>query len=103
MPTNAMSALRSFSSEVDAIRRGAGILGKLNWIFHLLTGWLHTWQHSTIEKRIDFLRRIAADPAIERRFQQRVWLVKWLVMIFLTGSLVFLGVWKGWDTLLIGN
>jgi Zn-dependent protease with chaperone function len=83
--------------------RGSGVLGKLNWIFRLLTGWLHTWQHSTIPKRIAFLHRIAGDAEIERRFQHRVWALKCLVIVFLAGSIIGLGVWKGWNVLLMGN
>ncbi len=85
------------------IWRGSGVLGKLNWIFRLLTGWLHTWQHSTIPKRIAFLHRIAADPEIERRFQRRVWILKSLVTVFLAGSIIALTVWKGWNVLVAGN
>ncbi|MCE9529587.1 MAG: M48 family metalloprotease [Planctomycetes bacterium] len=81
--------------------RGTGILGKLNWIFRLLTGWLHTWQHSTIDKRIAFLEKVARDPEIERRFQRRVWLVRCGVALILIGAMVGLGLWKGWSILLL--
>lgn len=81
--------------------RSAGLLGKLHWIFRNLTGWLHTWQHSTIPKRIAFLERVADDPAIERRFQSRVWTMKCVIILGLTGSLIGIGFWRGWDVLLL--
>ena len=80
--------------------RGVGFPGKLKWIFRLLTGWLHTWQHSTIAKRIAFLERIAEHPEIERRFQSRLWALKWLIMLGLIGCLIALGAWQGWEVLL---
>jgi Zn-dependent protease with chaperone function len=80
--------------------RGVGVLGKLGWIFRLLTGWLHTWQHSTIAKRIAFLEQIAKHPEIELRFQARLWALKWLIMLGLIGSLLGLCAWQGWEVLL---
>ena len=81
--------------------RGQGIFGKLNWIFRLLTGWLHTWQHSTIPKRIAFLQRVADDPKVEERFQRRLWRLRWAIML---GLFVVLGAligWHGWDVVLM--
>ncbi len=80
--------------------RGAGFLGKINCVFHLLTGWLHTWQHSTIAKRIGFLERIAERPEVERRFQARLWGLKWLIVLGLVGALGALVAWQGWEVLL---
>ena len=90
-------------ARLSPVWRGTGVLGKLNWIFRLLTGWLHTWQHSTIPKRIAFLQRVAADTEIERRFQHRVWALKCLVIVFLAGAIISLGIWKGFSVLLMGN
>jgi Zn-dependent protease with chaperone function len=81
--------------------RGVGIAGKAHWLVRLLTGWLHTWQHSTIPKRIAFLERVAQDPGIERRFQQRVWLTKCAVVAVLIVGVVALAVWQGWSVLLL--
>jgi Zn-dependent protease with chaperone function len=79
--------------------RGVGILGKAHYIFRLLTGWLYTWQHSTISKRTAFLERVAKDPALERRFQFRIWALKWAIALGLIGALVGLGMWRGWSVL----
>ena len=81
--------------------RGTGILGKLNWIIRLLTGWLHTWQHSTIPKRIAFLRRVADDPQVNERFQRRLWCLRWAIILALFGALLALIWWNGWDVLLV--
>jgi Zn-dependent protease with chaperone function len=39
-------------------------------------GFLQSWQHSTIGRRVHFLRGMLGDPAVERRFQRRVLWVK---------------------------
>jgi len=88
-------------TRAPALWRGTGVIGKLNWVFRLLTGWLHTWQHSTIPKRIAFLERIAREPEVERRFQRRVWMLRCAILLALVGSLVGLALWQGWGILLL--
>ena len=39
-------------------------------------GFLQSWQHSTIARRVEFLRTLLTDPQAEPRFQRRVFLVK---------------------------
>ena len=53
----------------------------LNGISRDKPGWLRSWQHSTISHRIDFLQRVLADRAVERRFQRRVRLIKWALFL----------------------
>jgi Zn-dependent protease with chaperone function len=53
-------------------------------------GYLQSWQHSTIARRVDFLHRMLADPAVEAHFQRRVALVKWSLLAALGGTLVLL-------------
>jgi Zn-dependent protease with chaperone function len=72
----------------------------LNGISRDRPGWLQSWQHSTIARRVDFLQHVMSNPALEARFQKRVWAVKWLSVIFLGGILVFLGQTWGWANLL---
>ncbi len=64
----------------------------LNGISRDRPGWLSSWQHSTIARRVEFLERMSTDPALAARFQWRVGLVKWGVVIglgaALTGMLV---------------
>jgi len=72
----------------DRVRwRGSNLRGKLSWTFRLLTGWLYTWQHSSIRNRIDWLNRMQAEPAIEARFQKRLRRFEWLVVLGLLGTM----------------
>src|SRR5262249_22312344 len=48
----------------------------LNGISRSKPGWLRSWQHWTIDHRIQFLREVLRDPRIEAHFQQRVTQVK---------------------------
>jgi Zn-dependent protease with chaperone function len=59
----------------------------LNGINRSRPGWLQSWQHSTIDRRVQFLQDIAADPTLEPRFQRRVRLVKWALIIVLVSLL----------------
>jgi Zn-dependent protease with chaperone function len=52
----------------------------LNGISRSKPGWLQSWQHSTIARRVDFLQRMLSDPEVEPRFQRRVALVKWALI-----------------------
>jgi hypothetical protein len=63
-------------------------------------GWLRSWQHSTIARRVDFLARVRNDPRIERRFQRRVLAVKWALFLGLIAGLVAVGLIQGWKSLL---
>jgi Zn-dependent protease with chaperone function len=59
----------------------------INGISRNRPGLLQSWQHSTIARRVEFLQHILADPALESRFQRRVFLVKWAVVLVLGGLL----------------
>jgi Zn-dependent protease with chaperone function len=58
---------------IDALEKVA----LLNGISRDRPGWLSSWQHSTIARRVDFLRQLSADPAVAWQFQRRVGLIKW--------------------------
>jgi Zn-dependent protease with chaperone function len=60
-------------------------------------GFLQSWQHSTIARRVEFLQRILIDPSLEPRFQLRVALVKWGIIAVLGAAILFLGKTWGWD------
>jgi STE24 endopeptidase len=62
----------------------------LNGISRDRPGFLQSWQHSTIARRVDFLHRVLYDPAEERLFQRRVTLVKWALIVVLGGTLAVL-------------
>src|SRR5262249_36779304 len=59
----------------------------LNGISPSKPGWLQSWQHSTIDRRVRFLQEMLVDSALEPRFQRRVGIVKWALMIALIAVL----------------
>jgi Zn-dependent protease with chaperone function len=65
-------------------------VARLNGIHRERPGWLSSWQHSTISRRVAFLERLYADPSLEPRFQRRLFFVKWGVILGLTGLLLLL-------------
>jgi Zn-dependent protease with chaperone function len=53
-------------------------------------GFLHSWQHSTIGRRVMFLQQVLVNPQLEQKFQSRVRLVKWALFITLSCTLAAL-------------
>jgi Zn-dependent protease with chaperone function len=62
-------------------------VASLNGISRSKHGWLQSWLHSTIDSRVQFLQGMLADPTIEPRFQRRVGLVKWTLILILIAAL----------------
>ncbi len=60
-------------------------------------GFLQSWQHSTIARRVDFLQRMLIDPRVERRFQRRVAVFKWALFLLLGGALTMI-LLSGWGS-----
>ena len=52
-------------------------VARLNGISRDRPGWLSSWQHSTIARRVEFIQRMTLDPNVEPRFQRAVGYVKW--------------------------
>lgn len=68
-------------------------VARINGIHRENPGWLSSWQHSTIARRVDFLQRLHNDPTQEQRFQRRVRTLKLatlMVLIAVLGSLCYL-------------
>jgi Zn-dependent protease with chaperone function len=65
----------------------------VNGINRARPGFLQSWQHSTIARRVQFLQKMSTDPAVEPRFQRRVALLKWGLFVIL--GVVFLAL-NGW-------
>jgi Zn-dependent protease with chaperone function len=59
-------------------------------------GFLQSWQHSTIARRVEFLQNMLTDPGVEPRFQRRVAAVKWALLAVLVVTLAFLFHLNGW-------
>jgi STE24 endopeptidase len=87
------TGIRTFISALEKVAR-------LNGISRERPGWLQSWQHSTIARRVEFLQWLLADPALEPRFQRRVTLVKWALFLSLGALLLLLGEYRGWASLL---
>lgn len=85
------TGIRTFIGALEKVAR-------LNGISRDRPGWLQSWQHSTIARRVDFLQSLLEDPTREHRFQRRVALVKWGFFLLLGAMVIFLTV-AGWDRL----
>ena len=103
------TGIRTFAS---ALRRVAEMGGHSNealkwrdypltqkpvWLFERLVTALNTWQHSTIEKRIRYLERLAAHPEEEVGFQRRVFAGKVALLFVLLAGISALGIEFGWS------
>src|SRR5262249_18993727 len=86
------TGIQSFISALEKV-------AYLNGISRERPGWLQSWQHSTIARRVDFLERVIYDPKVEPQFQRRVTMVKWGLLLGLVTILVALGTTTGWDGL----
>jgi STE24 endopeptidase len=77
------TGIRTFIEALEKVAR-------LNGIPREKPGWLSSWQHSTIARRVDFLQQVLRDPRVERHFQWRVALVKWALLLALLWVLALL-------------
>ena len=77
------TGIRTFIEALEKVAR-------LNGISRHRPGWLQSWQHSTIARRVDFLQQVLADPSLEPRFQRTVGHVKWALVLGLGAVLVVL-------------
>jgi STE24 endopeptidase len=80
------TGIRTFIEALEKVAR-------LNGISRDKPGWLSSWQHSTIARRVEFLQQVLVDPAQEARFQRRVGLVKWGLFLALLSALSALVLW----------
>src|SRR5262249_23742618 len=71
------TGIRTFISALEKV-------AYLNGISRDRPGWLQSWQHSTIARRVTFLQEVVLDPSLERRFQRNVCVVKWGLLVGLT-------------------
>jgi STE24 endopeptidase len=77
----------------DSQRRAIG--GMIKDIFK----WLKSWQHSTMSRRMAFLGSLIASPQVERRFQRRVTILRWGLILGLAATLLVLGQAVTWQKL----
>jgi Zn-dependent protease with chaperone function len=95
---------RGHKDEYDDVGRGQGLcptgintfiralekVAAVNGISRDRPGFLQSWQHASIGRRIEFLQRVLLDPGVERRFQRRVFLFKSLLLLVLGGTVAFI-------------
>jgi len=82
----------AFASALDKV-------AELNGIPRDRPGWLSSWQHSTIGRRIAFIRAVAENPELETRFQRRLSWIRWATVCILTSGAA-LAIWaSGADSL----
>lgn len=77
---------------IGALERVAHV----NGINRARPGFLQSWQHSTIAKRVAFLDGVIVDRQAEARFQRRLWRTKWGLMVALGAALVAMVIAHGW-------
>src|SRR5713226_759147 len=87
------TGIRTFINALEKV-------ASLNGISRERPGWLQSWQHSTIARRVEFLQCVLIDPTLEPRFQRTVTLVKWALFLSLGALLLILGSKLGWASLL---
>jgi STE24 endopeptidase len=87
------TGIRTFIEALEKVAR-------LNGISRERPGWLQSWPHSTIARRVEFLQRMLEDPSLERRFQRVVALVKWALLLVLLAVLGLLAYTQGLGQLL---
>jgi Zn-dependent protease with chaperone function len=71
-------------------------VARLNGMSRERPGWLSSWLHSTIARRVDFLQQLAANPEAERHFQRAVRRVKWGLFLGLGAVLAVLVLGLAW-------
>jgi Zn-dependent protease with chaperone function len=64
-----------------------------------LWAWVKAWQHGPMPHRVAFLYTLIDRPAVEPRFQRRLAVFKWALMLTLAAALVVLGQAVGWKEL----
>jgi Zn-dependent protease with chaperone function len=75
---------------INTFIRALEKVASVNGISRDRPGFLQSWQHASIGRRIEFLQQMLLDPGVERRFQRRVFLFKALLLLVLGGAVAFI-------------
>lgn len=87
-------AMNAHGGHDDSARTSLGTL------LRDVVGWLRAWQHSPMPHRVRFLLSLIEDRGREVRFQRRVALLRWGLVLVLIGALGALGQTVGWRKIL---
>jgi Zn-dependent protease with chaperone function len=81
---------------INTFVRALEKVAHVNGISRDKPGFLQSWQHSTIARRVAFLRSVLVDSRVEALFQRRLWAGKVGLLVVL--GVVFVLLWKmhGW-------
>lgn len=93
---NGVTRPPSLKAEAQTRRRQLSLPGRF---LRTIVSWLNSWQHSTVTRRVAFLKRMLNEPDVEPRFQRRLGWLKWGVIVVLSGIVIGLGVGFGWEVL----
>jgi STE24 endopeptidase len=84
------------STGIRTFIRALEKVAHVNGISRDRPGFLQSWQHSTIARRVAFLQSVLACPRIEMVFQRRLAMVKWGLLVGLGLAFVVLLALRGW-------
>jgi Zn-dependent protease with chaperone function len=100
------TGIRTFISALQRVDFVNGTLGydeeqarTLGGVIKSFFKWLKSWQHSTMSRRIAFLRSLIENPQLEQNFQWRVTALRWGMILGLAATLFGLGEAVGWKEL----
>lgn len=82
---------------IETFVRSLEKVGRLNGISLDRPGFLQSWQHSTIARRIAFLEQMRVDPQVEQKFQRRIWMMQWGMVSVLGLVVCLLSLMNGWS------
>ncbi len=94
-----VGSANSYREEKPKIR---GPISLILWAAKTISTVLATWQHGTLESRIDYLNRVQNDHRIAHRFQWYVFGLRCFLFLLLTGTLATFVSLAGWRTILQG-
>jgi STE24 endopeptidase len=78
------------STGINTFIRALEKVAAVNGISRDRPGFLQSWQHASIGRRIEFLQQVLLDPSVERRFQRRVFVFKALLLLALGGAVALI-------------
>ncbi len=99
------SGIRTFVSALERVGDLNGVsMGRkerptLGELVRGAWAWVRHWLHAPMPRRVAYLRSLIDRPALEPRFQRRLFAFKCLLMLALIAALVALGRHVGWNEL----
>lgn len=92
------TGIRTFARGLDRV--GGTDPHAKRGVLWAVVAWVRAWQHFTMPRRVAFLMSLIDDRKREPRFQRRVRVLRWGLLLGLAALLVVLGEAVGWRVLL---